>query len=632
MRTLVVAQTAAEVHWACRQASRHGGVWYILQIGAEDTGKVPVPVPPQGTPPHCRFVTVDDLELDRERLWQEVQALVEALWGSVSPDPWRQLHLAVQWPTAPFLMRLACVDQVVASAVEQLRITAVRVPPYWATRCTRPDAFHVYHLQWMVRAAAVRAGVRCRRHWSAVAHHLALRPWAAVEQLLRFGLVLAEDGRKLARWLWGKVLRFRRPGQPLVRHGAAPVVVSNADTDLERQFNLGRLPAPLAGRCLVWRIVAGELSPVTPAGTRETRALPVRALVGSVFPTLLTPLVWANRHLWFCTALPCAVPPETPARLRELLAVGGAAGVRLVHWRRLVFSGRVFAMACDLFRCLRPALLVASDYWDTGRAATLAARHCGVRSLATAHSIPLWPPFYEVYALADVYAAFSNVNSLLGNLQLPGVEYRRLVCHDRQPGTAKPPVPHRGGRRVLVITGSLISILCVSVREYRRLLADLVEELARSVPDVEITFKTHPLNDYYDLYEEIQRRFPAVVRRTWREPLPTDAPIPADVVVFYNYLSTLLLSVVQQRIPVLAHWGAVFPRVITPDSLLGSGDSRELADLIREVLAAPDGPAALEASARAQGFLETMVEASQGGLGEAIERALDQRGQAVQVC
>ena len=151
---------------------------------------------------------------------------------------------------------------------------------------------------------------------------------------------------------------------------------------------------------------------------------------------------------------------------------------------------------------------------------------------------------------------------------------------------------------------------------------------------VEIVIKSHPLADMHEAYDEIERNFPSVVKH-WREPFGIKEGVQADVVVFYNCVSTLFFSIADQQVPVLAHWGALNPlghRVLAISELMGSDDSTRLGELIREVFSAPDGIVAREAQTRARALFERFVEPSAGNLEQAVEFAFQQEGNTGRAC
>jgi hypothetical protein len=644
MKVLVVAQTAKEAEWACRQAARQKGTkqhWYVLQIGDAVSGIVSFPAP-ASAPPNCTFLNADELEVDAEALWEEVRQLQGELWAGTGGEPRRQLALAVQWTISDAFCRLVCLGRVIEAALERVRPDEVGVPPLWCSAKGEPGTPTVKRLQWLVYSTSVGHGVRCRRHWSATLGQRLTGLFAGVEQSARYGLLMGRDLVKVAGWLGGVLARtcwpptFRRSGAAGRRGAFAPgsntVLIANADTDLDRQFDLSRLPRVLKERCWVWHIIPGRVGPLAalpPAGREGKGLFPPGKLVRSVFPTLVTPLVLGCRKAWFGSPISARVPAPVSERLRQLLGAGGAAAERLHSWRCLVFAARLFAMGCDLLKALRPDVVVVSDWIDTNRALTLAARQVGVPSLATAHGIQMGKPHFNVYGLADLHCEFGRPSLMSARAKVPGGEVRRVVCYDRQliaglsgdGRLGRVPEKHR---RILLVTGTFNPYIYVRVPTYARSLHTLVESLAASDSGLEITIKCHPLADHFGLYEDLRRKFPGVVKRLWREPLPPEQPVPADVVVMFNYQSTLVLSVIQQGIPVLAHWGALTApghEVLGLSRLAGSGESCRLAEMVREILNAPEGPLGREARLRAESFLAEVVEPPLGGLAEAIELA-----------
>ena len=665
MKLLVIVQTSKELEWACAQAAKSNSSseqWYILRIGDIQSGVVPPP-PATGISSNCRMISVDELNIDSEQVWRDTRRLEPELWRDLKSTPRQQLHLTAQWLISILLFRLIYLEAVISEALEYVRPDEVRVPPHSSSRISdKPLA--IVHFQWMVCAVAARHNIKFKRFWFSAIQHSLLGLPTSLKQVAFHGHLLLYDLTRIVIWLWAVArhasrsllsLRTHQDGKEAeISPALGAIILANVDSDLGRQFDLKRLSSKLAKRCLVWIPRLNQVVPLTDNSLQE-QVLPLylsgrnaeadavmrksfahtHQTARRVFPTLVTPLILGHRDIWYCSALPARIPAGTPPQLRRLIGSRGMAEERFLNWRRLVFAGKHFASACNFFKALRPALLVTGDAGDIHRAITLAARHCEVPSLATSHGLEIRSEnFHDLFPLADVHCLFGNLSALIAETNLPGTTTQRIVCHDKSPQVrhTKPASIQAGGveprRRIFIVTGGIINHdLFIRGSVYSSSLYALVNHLSALEPRVEIIFKSHPLYDQYELYEEIRRAFPSVVSPQWREPLTDENPIPADVIVFYNYLSTLFFTAIQQGIPIVAHWGAFTPlgrRVVRGQELAGSDDSNRLGQLISELLASPDGAVAREVRSRMIEVCNKFIEPPKGGLEEAIRITIGQ--------
>jgi len=203
---------------------------------------------------------------------------------------------------------------------------------------------------------------------------------------------------------------------------------------------------------------------------------------------------------------------------------------------------------------------------------------------------------------------------------------------------AAPEQAATGGRRILIVTSlySVASIfmlgLCVRLSSFESSLRALVAGLMSRIPGVEIVLKSHPVYDHYDLYESVLRASPASVKAHQRARMEVDDTLEADLVVLYNCVSTVFLSLAAHGLPVVSHCGALTAlsrRIMATSALAGSDDSAELADLIAGILASPNGDAAQDARRRAQEVYRSVVHPSSGGLDEAVAFALERAGEQI---
>jgi hypothetical protein len=176
-------------------------------------------------------------------------------------------------------------------------------------------------------------------------------------------------------------------------------------------------------------------------------------------------------------------------------------------------------------------------------------------------------------------------------------------------------------------TSSLGTNLFIDSEEYARSFECLIQKISAFCPAVKITIKSHPVNDAYALYDEVKRKHPETVESHWREPLDNDRLVPAETVVFYNCLSTLFFSIVNQQVPVVAHYGALTAlgrRLLGAHELLSSESAEEIARHVVELLENQDGELAKDARRRAEAVYNKFIGHSIGGFESAVAIALEQ--------
>jgi hypothetical protein len=664
MKVLVIAQTPGELGWACKQASKTSSAaisWHILRVGdAEAT-----PLPTTAGLSSCQFISLDDLDIDSERVWQDLQELQAELWSDLDPAPRKQLHLVSQWTIAATLVGLVYAEATIAAALEQVCPDEVRLPPRWCSFTAEHTPLTISHLQWLVWSRSTSSEVKCRRPLLVCCFDTLLPVFAALEQAARYLFVLAFDVRNILSWIAATGVRRLLQMLPTDRDGersldaqlADAILLTNADRDLSRQFDLKRLSPQTARRILICLLDSGRLLPLSafqsrnessPWPAEELKTAPfsrlrqraVSSFVASLFPTLITPLVIGHRNVWFCSAFPARVSSRLSPRFQRLLGAAVMARERLLNWRRIVYGSREFSLACQVAQALRPTLVVVSDSIDRHRALSLAARYSGITSLSTSHGIRMCKEnFVNTYSLADLHCDFGHSIGHMTGTPPQGVLNQRIVCHDLEQATK-----HRFGRgekrqeakrrrRVLILT-SLYSGspganwsngLFVQLTNYAASLRVLVDSLSAFDPTLRITIKPHPLVDWYELYDQIQRDLPKTVERQWREPLTDEQTVPADVTVCYNCVSTLVFSIARQNIPIVAHWGALSPlarRIFATTELSGSDEIAEVVGLVQRILDSPEGMSAQEARASTRALHNKFVEPAVGGLETAINLSL----------
>ncbi len=626
-----------------------GTVLLLGGIHSEDLD----PAPPDG----CRCLTPSDFDVDVRQAWDETRQLQDALWASLPPDPERQLAVVSEQPYGEILLLRCYLEALVEATMEAVHPDEVWVATPPLMQLVRSRAPQALELAWVVRRVAGRRGVRCPDgDWFARTSWM-LAQVAALERLVRTAVVAMQDVK--AR------IRRRKGGQldtPEALSGR--VVLTNLDMDLTRQFDPARVPVERRPGYVAWRYLAEDLVPLPGLLEQEVQSaiwyglgegpeqgtarlpgsLAIRALLEGRASRPLLPVLRQHDGVWHCLPSGGPAPAGVPDRLWEYLGAPAFACERLLNWRRLAWAARCYVRGLEVLPLLAPRLVVASDTLDISRALLLAARSLGIPTLGTSHSVLLMTDVLTpLHGLADTHAVFSALVHPWCARVLPGQNPKRMVYHDRS-GRQLDPAPvvreweGRTRPRVWVMTASVSggggtlrpegNRIFGQERLFRSELYALARVLAGRLPHAEMAIKSHPGGDEFALFDEIAAAFPETVVH-WREPLNSRQPVPADVVVFYNSISTAYFDVVEQNAPVLGHWGVLTPlaaRLFAITGLLGSAQSEELAGLIQSILDSPTGSVAAEARARALSVYRTFVQEPSGGLDEVSRLALGEVG------
>lgn len=639
-----MTHTVAEVQWAFKHASiatQTAATWSIVLL--DETLRCPPPA--DVGPQRLRLVPIGDLIVDTQRIWDEARDLQNDLW-SPQVDASRALHMAIFPTIGNAILNLHYAATATRSAILQLAPDVVVIPPHWTSRGAKRVNTSFDHLPCVVANVARELGIRVNQHWSSSLYYRAIEVLSPAGQLMGYGIAALIDVFRLLLWGSARVLGKR----PVQQTDSDTIVLTNADSDLTRQFDIRKLPVAWQQRIVVWRDVGrleGLKIPTWPQCTlseylegstsegRRPRSNKTRDLAMRVFPTSLTLLMLSYTSVAYCSTLPSSVR-RGPCRLQKLFGGTGMAAERFLNFRRLFAMARQYCVAADALRAMQPALLVASDTIETHRALTLAARHAGVATLSTTHGISmLFEHIPKILSLALVYCRFDGTTVSPGVGKMEDWKVNEPVFWDTFSG---PPAAGRhssfpsGSRRILLIT-SLYSIgshftlsLGMNLRIYEESLKQLVETIS-STSNLEIVIKSHPLNDHYELYEELLQAHPRTVKAHIRGPMAMDETLNADLAVVYNSATTLFFTMVASGVPILGHWGALTPlmrRVMAIVNLAGSEDSQELALLANEIIESPDGLAAQDARCKALAVYRRFVRPPGGGLAEAITHTLEQ--------
>ncbi|MBM3465613.1 MAG: hypothetical protein FJX76_26280 [Armatimonadetes bacterium] len=648
-RVLVVAQTVQEYAWANRQAAMDAWTeWTVLYtdetaIDRLDPGNR-----------HVGLIFPSALDLDAETIWCTYRSMLAELWSEVDARPARQLHLVNQLNNGYVVLERLYAEALVSAAVLHCQPDEIRIPPLWTSELIsrlRPQirvrwkSASFDHLQSVVKWIARRRGVACKMHWSALLQDWMGPATAVLGQALLFVAMAGYDVIRILAWLKHAVSRVLAPAgstDSIRNADREPIVFSNADSDLDRQFKLSALDADFKQMSVMWSGL-DSISRLGPPAWRQqplvdylegkTTADPiVSSPARASLPTLVTPLLLPYLQAWYSSALQRPQPRGVSARLWRLIGCREMAHERLLTFRRIAYSTRQFAHACDVFASLRPRLFLAGDTVESHRALTLAARARDVPSAATSHGLGLRLLEFKPTPLADVNFRFQGTfgvdGSRIGHPEVQPAFYDSVSLQSPAPRRVQGAAP----QHVVIVTSlyshspSMFTLgLFIDPQGHAAQLKSLVDRMAQSSEHTTITIKSHPLCDDHGLYDLLAAAYPTRVRHRREAFAPED--FEADVVVLYNCSSTAFFSIVSRAIPVVAHWGAMTQaarRLVATTALIGSHDSVEVACLVQELLSTPQGKRARDAREAALSVWNRFIPPSAGGLDAALEFAWKQ--------
>jgi hypothetical protein len=386
----------------------------------------------------------------------------------------------------------------------------------------------------------------------------------------------------LAKYVVGQWITSvaQRPAHPAA---ARPVLFSNIDNDLHRQFELPAL-RPIASQLYAW--LRGP-----------ERVVPVEEFLDKIGPPKTLAFGWLKE------------------RTEELRPLGAPAGVRLrwhagvaylcsylwrclwerrrrgqwsrkytLPWWDLLFGSHLprvhwecrlaaayyavfeYERARSVIRRWRPALFVGSDYWsDLPRLA--AARDLGVTTLSTSAGLG----FYRERLIplthrdADVACVYGPEEA--GRVQSSFPNARVVIASDtfRKPvraaardhvGSARTP------RRVLIVLsgrlkGWWFGSLVYDYRAYVEVLRSLAHAMEALGGRQIAVLKSHPVTDLYDLYDGLVRDHRSVFVEHRRTPLPAGDLARFDAAVVVSCASTLVTQLIALGVPVIYFSGGL---------------------------------------------------------------------------
>jgi hypothetical protein len=640
VNTLVFAQTTKEYSWACnkiRESKKMNGS--IIWLG--DTMDVPSR---DEIPGNCSVYLPENLGLNSEEVWRDATSIEQEFWQVDQNSIENNLHITIQSSIAHTILHLVYAEALIKSAIERFRPNLILIPPAWTSKVVKYSLsnYSFNELQWHVYKLAQELNVAQKAHWSFHIKQQIMPPFSALGQLFGFIFIIYFDLIRTMKWLWSKVLDKKET----YSEEMPGIVLANVDTDLSRQFNVTKLTEEKQRNSVAWLNLENTSKATEPYwqqiplrdylsedSSRKRIPVPVtKTYKNRKRPTMLFPLMYKQSKIWYCSAIPLNGEEKVKP---HLFAQKGMAAERFLIWRKLLDAGIRYCLACDVFKHIKPGLLVLGDTIDVHRFFAIAARKSEVPTLASSHGIAMW---YEPsvltrrYPLACVNSIFSHTSTQLSVKTLQVMPAVFIECHDSLDLTVSEVERGIKKKRVLIVvsafsfSASTLTVgLFVKRDRYREELYRLVDELCKD-PEIEIIIKSHPLSghDEFSIYDDLQTRFKNVIKH-WREPLKSWERIDADLAIFYNCASTLYFSVHKWGIPVLGHWGALSSlsvRLLGTSRLHGSSDSVELARIVTTILSTTNSEDEREAFRKSGEVYQTFVAPSEGGLNEAMDKAM----------
>jgi hypothetical protein len=375
---------------------------------------------------------------------------------------------------------------------------------------------------------------------------------------------------------WLTKLKSREP--KTVAGDRRPVILSNFDNDLHRQFDLSRL---------------GQSAKLVSAWVREgEKIIAVDRLLERVGVPRTT------GHNWFYNLNVSLQDIAEPAGVSIRPFAGLAHSVRDwflkrrevarrraletkygVAWWDLLFTSRLpyahtECRIASAYYCLfeyeraramllrwQPELFVASDYW-TDLPKLSAARDLGIQTLATSSGIFFFrDEFLE--RSADTSCVYGEADAAKVAQGFPNT--RVIIAGDAlSAASPRHPARHKLGERAHVLfatSARMFGWWLGSLLFDYRLLMKALEECAlrlRKLPvPVKVVIKSHPVSDLHDLYDQLVLKYSDVFVQHRREPMSEDEVAKFDAAVLFSAGTTFLAELIRAQLPVVYFSGGL---------------------------------------------------------------------------
>ena len=358
-----------------------------------------------------------------------------------------------------------------------------------------------------------------------------------------------------------------------------PVLLSNLDNDLHRQFDLRKLDS-IAEQTFAWLRNGEQVVPLEeflakvglpettrhgwlegreieldgksmPAGTR------IRALAGLRF---LINLVRSERNQYL--------------RRQRILDRSGISWWNLLFGSELPYIHRECRLA-GAFYCLyeyertravlqkwQPELLVISNFW-TDLPKLDAAKDAGITTLMTSAGInfikndfaeriaPIVCVYGEAEELKTLQAA-PNVTVIQAGDALvpPKTDHRRMAEEAPQP------------RRILLgmsgrMFGWWFGSLIFDYKIFEETLRAFAEKIRQEPEPVSVVIKSHPVSDLHGLYDQLVQTEGDVFVEHRKAPISEDELSKFEAAVLFSAATTFLAELIRARVPVIYFDGAL---------------------------------------------------------------------------
>lgn len=624
-KILAVVQTPAELHWFYSQIKFQQDIdYYVLLLGDAITE---YSTSQKSVVENLNILYLHDLDIDNEEVWRMYHVVKDELIADTGSEIDEQLETVNQINFEMSFSDMLYMQAAIEAVLDLVEPNGILIPPVKISRTE--SVLSVGNLQSVFYEAARRRNISRNTSFSNRLLFVFNPLIAALRQMSLSLFLFFWDTKRYLKHLIAKSANLE--------DWQDAILIINHAHDLPRQFDLSAFAEKTDEKCIVWDWITGEIQTLEDyLSQNDGKKLNDSQIARQVSPTKATNLIKKYYDKIYCSLF-AGQADEKLKYISEMMESRSLADEKLLNWRRIVYSARLAAKACDVIKILKPKTLVASEYTDVSRATSLAARSRNVPVLATAHGINMYTQAMQgTYALGDVHCFFgADKGGHLVEFPLPDVEMIRLVAHDnfkKPEKKTESSLAKTKKQRVFIVTSILscsfpnwTNEIFVKLLDYEKMMRELFVKLSAYSDEIEVVIKSHPLLDAHHIYDELQTEFPDLLVRHWREPINVTDAIPADIFIIYNCISTLTFTAIDQNLPVIGFWGALTPlalKNVVTNELYGTNDAAELAEIILDITRSPNGKTAQKARNSAIKMANKFIEPTEIGLNDAVKVTL----------
>jgi hypothetical protein len=409
---------------------------------------------------------------------------------------------------------------------------------------------------------------------------------------------------------WVTALKRRQP--PLPDALRRPVIVTNLDNDLHRQFDYGKFGSA-AKLMLAW--IKGD-----------SLLVPVERLLQRVG------LPKTTKHAWLFQRTANLADISFPADVRVRPFAGLSYLVRAyrydkrqrqrrskikwkgnISWWDLLFGSYLpiihyecrlatayylvleYERTRSIIQQCKPQLLIVSDYWAS-LAQIAAGQELGVKTLTTTSGIGFFKNYFSEYQsdIACVYGRSDEARVLTSCPEAKVIRAGDVLLSSRAPSVISQ--NKDGPFRVLFVTsarmyGWWFGSLLINYKAYVSALIDCARRMRNLDLDVKVVIKSHPLYDLHPLYDRLVAQYSDVYVENRKEPLPQADLEKYDAAVIFSTTTTFIAEVIRASVPTIYFSGGLTElghEYVEYAGLLHAETVDQITEYITRLLA-PDG-------------------------------------------